>query len=128
MYGSARHVVVLVWGIVETQNYLALKNEGVTVVGEWVSRRMSTDSDGNDTYFVTYAFTVRDRQYVHEQSVSAERYNRYEKGGRVTVLDLPYNPDVAKIEGTNALPWPLFIFSAVWLSFSFFFIWLIRRQ
>lgn len=109
-------ILVIVMAFNEMSDYNELRAYGVITQGEYVSRRISTDDDGDDTYYVSFQYTYNDQSYTNEQRASWSTYDRFEKGARVNIEYVPHNPGISKIEGTNTASdfQFLLIFAGIW--------------
>lgn len=97
-------------------DYRALEDHGVVTTGQYYDRHVSTDSEGDDTYYVHFAFVVDDGRVIQkEQSVSRGEYNQMEPGTVMEALYDPGNPSNAVINGTNNNEYVFFaIFGVMW--------------
>jgi hypothetical protein len=106
-----------------------LEQRPAETTGTVTGKRIDTDSDSGDTYYVSYEFEAEGRRFSDQVSVSWERYNQYESGQRVPVIYAQGEPDISSITGSyngldlgflaiftvcwNGFTWPLFIGSIV---------------
>ncbi len=105
-------IAVLAGFAVELRAYLLLKASGVPTEAMVVDRRIETDSDGDDSYYVTYKYKVPaakgDYQYLtREQSVNRKTYQALPPESRTTVLFAPSDPSVARLESRFRAPYLL---------------------
>jgi hypothetical protein len=99
----------LVYGVTNLFQWQQLNSEGVTTRGKFIDRRISTDSDDDRTYYATFQFEAGGDTYVVEQDVDADTYNRAELGAIIDVQYLPYDPQQARVAGTDTTPEGAFI-------------------
>ncbi len=113
----------LAFGIKSLYEWQQLTTEGVTTRGKFIDRRISTDSDNDTTYSVTFQFGLDNHTYIVEQSVDSGTYSRAETGTVVDVVYVPDNPELARIAGTETSPGDAFVlvFSLCWNGF----VWLV---
>jgi hypothetical protein len=113
----------LAFGLNSLYQWQQLTTEGVTTRAKFIDRRISSDSDNDTTYHVTFQFGLDNRTYVVEQNVDSDIYSRAETGVVVDVVYVPHNPTLAKIAGTEASPAEAFVlvFSLCWNGF----VWLV---
>jgi ribosomal protein L32 len=97
----------------DTYQALLIAMQGVPTEARYTNRRISSGDD-SDTYYLTYEYTVRERRFSHQQSVSSALYENAEIGGRTQILYAPSNPSIAKIVGTNQVQWFLVGFVLLW--------------
>jgi len=105
-------VVVLASFAVELRVYLLLKDSGVPTEAVVVDRRIDTDSDGADSYYVTYKYKVPaakgDHGYLtREQSVNRDTYRLLPPESQTTVRYAPSDPSVARLESRFRAPYLL---------------------
>ena len=84
-----------------------LEDEGVVTTATVVEKHISEDDDGDETYYVTYAFSayassaslpeVGTQQMQRKESVPYEIFAQLEEGGTVEVIYAPSNPKVARV-------------------------------
>ncbi len=108
-------LVVGYFAVKDWQEYQLLQREGITVSGNYVSRRYDNDDDGT-TYYVAYQFYTGDRTYQNEHSVNQALYNRVEPGAPVQVIYALSNPTVSRIDGTQGISTAigLTVFTVFW--------------
>jgi hypothetical protein len=102
------------------REFMDLTRSGIVTEGRMIAHRISTDDEGDDSYYITYEFNAGDNlRYEREQGVDYSRYNSYEYRALVNILYLPSNPNVSRIDGTNRPPYEMAGFGVCW---SLFFI------
>lgn len=81
----------------------SLDRDGVLTEGTVTSRRVYEDSEGSDSYFVTYSFWAREREryFSREQSVTSKSYSRWNDGSAVRIKYLPSDPAKSKLLGDS---------------------------
>jgi hypothetical protein len=106
----------LVYGVKSVYEWQQLTTEGVTTRAKFIDRSISTDSDGDDTYYVTFQFGLDNRTYGVEQSVDSSTYYGAETGVIVDIVYVPANPQLARIAGMEAGEEEIFlvVFSLCW--------------
>lgn len=65
---------------------------GVVAQAQSIARRISTDSDGDDTYYVTFLFAAEGQTVERERSVSRDLHRRARAGALHEIRYLPDTP------------------------------------
>jgi len=79
-----------------------LESEGVTVRATITEKYISTDDDGDETYYLTYTFSAQSpdagsQQVKRKERVFYELFAQVEEGGRIDVTYARSDPKVAQI-------------------------------
>ncbi len=79
-----------------------LESEGVTVRATITEKYISTDDDGDETYYLTYTFNAQSpdagsQQVKRKERVFYELFAQVEEGGRIDVTYARSDPKVAQI-------------------------------
>jgi hypothetical protein len=89
--------------ISEWQTSNLLQTTGVTTEAVVISRRIYEDSDGDESYYITYRYEVPvngDRtELTNEESVNHDTYQEFSPESRVLVRYSATNPEVVRLEG-----------------------------
>lgn len=89
--------LLLVWTMQEWQTYNALQSRGLTANGLCIDRDHSEDSDGDDTYSVTFVFNAGGGRYEVRRNVGYSTYQSCApNASELDVRYLPENPQVAR--------------------------------
>jgi len=113
---------IIAIAVYATYEYGLLSTEGENIRGTFVSRRISSDDDG-DSYYVTYRYVVNDQTYTNEASVSSEVYGVANNGEPLLVVYAKSDPSIATLNAPDpALPIFLVLFSLCWNGFVGVFI------
>ncbi len=75
------------------RNAIQFERTGVTIVAEAVDRRIRSDSDGADDYYITYRYIVDDVTYEKSRKVSHSQYSLARPGSTHTIRYLPHRPE-----------------------------------
>lgn len=110
---SLAWIALIIGAVVTWRDYIALRDAGVVVQGQYSDKRISSDSD-SDSYYLQYTFVVNDVTYTDETSVSRGNYYNTEVGVPVDILYLPDNPRVSQVASRNTPPWALTGFAIFW--------------
>lgn len=88
------------------RRYVELRDHGVVTLGQVTNQRIQNDISAEamtaTTFYITYVFTVDDRNYSHEQAVSSSRYHALAAGQPVEILYSPSDPALTVMDGTNS--------------------------
>jgi hypothetical protein len=112
----------------EWYSYVLLQSQGVSVVGQFVSKEWDSDSDG-DTFYVTYSYVVADRTYTNTESISRDQYASADNGEPLLLTYAAGDPTVSIIGKPDAsMPLFMTLFMIFWcgLTWSMFF-YMLRR-
>jgi hypothetical protein len=82
--------------VVEVQQ---LRTAGVSIQGIVRNKRVISDPEGPDTYFITYEFAASGRYFKHEQQVKGDTYRALNKKDSIEIYYLPNNPQVSRVKG-----------------------------
>jgi len=75
-----------------------LESEGVVVTANVTARSISEDDDGDETYYVSYAFvTPADQTVKRKESVPYRVFAQVEEGGQIDVIYAHSYPRVARL-------------------------------
>jgi hypothetical protein len=86
---------------------------------------VSTDSDGDDTYYVSYSYAVTvngdPAAHIGQASIGAEEYGRLNPGDRLAIVYLRDEPGRSRLANVGAVR-PLFLtgFGLIWTALSGF--------
>jgi hypothetical protein len=105
---------IIGWAINEWHEWQILSRSGVTTQGKVIDRRIETDDEDGDSYYVTYSFMYDDRTYTREQSVSHTVYRETERGGAVTVFYAPDHPNISRLGDSISPPILITLFVMLW--------------
>ncbi len=115
---AAAGVLVGAFALTQVREFILINRAHQVVEGVYTNRRISSDSDSGDSYYVAYRYRFAEAEYTSEQSVSWERYNQAEVGLGVAVEVALDDPAVSRIAGTNEFPLFLIGFTLCWNGFS----------
>jgi hypothetical protein len=78
-----------------------LKDEGIAVYATVIAKSISEDDDGDETYYVTYAFSVSSpeagtQQVQRKESVPYEVFAQVREGSKIGVIYARSNPKVVR--------------------------------
>ncbi|MGC9397092.1 MAG: DUF3592 domain-containing protein [Anaerolineae bacterium] len=79
-----------------------LEDEGVVTTATVVEKHISEDDDGDETYYVTYAFGASSpeagtQRVQRKESVPYEIFAQFREGGKVEIIYAPSDPKVAHV-------------------------------
>ena len=113
-------IAILVMAIASWYQFAAFSSAAVAVEATVIDKRIGTDSDGDDQFFVTYRFSVAgnadETSYTNEVVVNEQRYQQAEQGGSISIVYLPFDPAQNQVVGQNNLFLALFLtaFTLFW--------------
>lgn len=81
-----------------------LQRSGIVVEATIIDKDISTSDEYGDKYYLSYAFTYKEKEYSDENKVYEELYRRKEINDTVKVRILMNDPDISQIYSDLVFP------------------------